>query len=456
MTVDVSTVMEGGPMMHALSGAATYDKAAHPRPKIVFKPKVDPHKYHHSAEIIQKVARMKAKEHRYDEVMHKLEDSKLLYQRVPEAAGEHLSSEQLHARTLQRSAAAYAGGVAKQLDVLEDAVKLLQDREDAREVHAYQLAKAQRSFTFRPKSARSVLHCYAKTIQSAVRSWLRRRKYAFTFSTLVDTLIESKQFVVPAHEPAGPPPCMRSGSSMGGSLRNVASSARNLLGGVRVDPDERAEVVAEALQRAADMKDEEEVASYERRRREMALRARPKHPQSLLASKATMIQRAIRHRNARAAYATLLRRWSSSETVFIQQRGTRSPSPNVRAGDGEAATATVEADAWMDEHMETLEGAFTEALAVLAEHRPLEPLQFLAAWLEAQSVTGVPSPLPALGGVEAGSSPMDEDAFMLAHAESLEEVLTDAVRAAAESRPERDPLRFVAAHIRGRRATGTL
>ena len=131
-----------------------------------------------------------------------------------------------------------------------------------------------------------------------------------------------------------------------------------------------------ALQRAADMRDEAAVEEYHRKRRHDAVRAKPRVPHSTLAAKASIIQSALRHHNARKAYATLVQHWRSAGHVF-EERG-RASSPEVRpthaaeaaapavadmtiSGDGQSAED--QREAWMAQQITLLQEAFGGALA---------------------------------------------------------------------------------------------
>ena len=175
---------DGGPITHALNGAAlhAYDGRPHAKnkPPVMFKPKVNPNKYVHSALVIQQWRKAKLRGKGYENAMHLLEDEKLLYQRVPDAVGEHLTADELQTRTMQRAKAAYAATMEEQLDALEAAIKIVQAREEEQEVIAYQKSKAARAASFRafrPRAAHSLLEFSAAKIQSAYRSWMRRREF---------------------------------------------------------------------------------------------------------------------------------------------------------------------------------------------------------------------------------------------------------------------------------------
>ena len=96
---------DGGPITHALNGAAlhAYDDRPHNRPPVMFKPKVNPNKFVHSALVIQQFQKARMRGKGYEDAMHFLEDKKALYQRVPDSLGGHLSADELQTRTMQRA-----------------------------------------------------------------------------------------------------------------------------------------------------------------------------------------------------------------------------------------------------------------------------------------------------------------------------------------------------------------
>ena len=480
------------PMTHALSGATSHSPSRHrPKPLTLFKPKYTVAQIEQSARIIQ----ANFKRTLYASAQKELSAAKLLFQRVQSTDN---SDDHIKERAIMRSKEAYSLSPEEQLARFEEAMKMAQDVRDERQVDEYLKSKAEKALlapqhALRPKIALSSLHSHARKIQRIRRLNIRRRERDMLAGAALQTLVDSKQLY------QRPPSTPRDGDAeqvLIGSPRFSPSGRRspglspgsprrkNVLAGVRLMPEDRAQVVAEAMQKAAE---EDEVRAYAAWKRERALlstgpRAVPKQSPSALNNAACKLQWHVRHFLAvKRMSDAIAKRHHSTENLFVSkgkpisrapreaeggsmpvyearlddedehaaaatrlqaarrgQQGRREAKQIAEAeqpiGDGAqeavggsvaVATTTAQEDAWFDDHVLLLEQRLSAMIQALAEARPHDPLRFMADWL-ADSCTDSPLPVQDL---------VAEQEWMSRHGPTLQQAISHLMQAAATTRP---------------------
>lgn len=486
-----------GAMMHALAGARMHDpnqRSGKIAGLPVFKPKVPASQILEAVKVIQKMQRSKAAHTLYNDARKEIEEAKLFFQRVRSSAGVQLTSEDLKTRTIARSKAAYAMDPEHQLEIFEQAMRLAQDARDEAEVNAYLKSKAenaqQHHNVIKPKVAHSSLDYYALRIQTVARHFIARRRHELLASTALHTLEESKLLYQRAgHDPrrddANLPPRPFSPSPMSSAqpgsrpvspplevdLKASRPAGRNVMAGVRLTPEDRAAVVAAALEHA---KEQADVKGYDAWKRERAAvahgpRAVAKIKPSTLNSMARKIQWQIRHHLAVKHMGESVAKWhdtsdkifamrqrpvvqkprlASKETAERAYAGARSPRqqhqhethgssteepPSSQPEKQPARAVDIAEAAWFEDHVVVLEGFLSDMVQLLAETRPHDPVRFMAKYL-----TRTYSDEPRVPDEIA------EQEWMAEHRTTIEQQISKFVRAAAIERTK-DPVAFLAA-----------
>ena len=409
------------------SGSGGNGSGRGPWTKMRLKPRHSSTELKNAAMEIQSAWRHHKRSHRYTDTLKSFADNKALYQRVrsDSVSGTplNLSVAELALRTITRSKQAYAAPLEEQLAAIEHGLELANEEHDTKEVNAYNQAKAQKMLVIKPKMKRSDMVAAAKKIQFVARHALAKSRVQAIVDESFGILDATKQMFQKVEDPQ-PTPSGRDSPGSPGRLVTGTGAVARVMERVRLDPDERLQVVEDAVQRALAVAEQAEVEKFEDFKRQKAkgraLQAKPKHKRSELETKAKIIQYWWRHMAKKGSYKAVEDQWKERTAIFAFKQVL----------------------------------LIGQAVAMPMEPHVLEELEeALANAINAAAMSGGPvRNLPRMVGQQLlGTAGGDEDGGVFdeidaAAIERLEVMLAEAMEAAEMSQPE-NPIAFVGEHL---------